>query len=73
MKKKGMWEEHNTGATLVDFVKVGAREVRGSLLYPRKYLVSNAYFDADVVNGIRLNGIVQRLYCAAAVISWTRL
>ena len=49
-KTTGMWEvAQYTGAKLVDFVTVGAREVRGSLLYPRKYLVSNAYFDADVV------------------------
>ena len=38
-----------TGAKLVDFVSVGAREVRSGLLYPRKYLITNAYFDADVV------------------------
>ena len=46
----GMWEvAQKTGAQLVDFVAVGAREVRGGLSYPRKYLVTNAYFDADVV------------------------
>ena len=38
-----------TGAQLVDFAATGAREVRGSLLYPRHYFVSNAYFEADVV------------------------
>ena len=49
-KKTGMWDvAERTGATLIDFVAAGAREVRGSLLYPRKYLVTNAYFDADVV------------------------
>ena len=38
-----------TGATLVDFVTCGAREVRSGLLYPSSYLVTNAYFDADLV------------------------
>jgi len=38
-----------TGAKILDFVASGAREVRGGLTYPRKYLVTNAYFDADVV------------------------
>jgi uncharacterized protein (DUF362 family)/ferredoxin len=38
-----------TGATLIDFVSYGAREVRGGLLYPRTYLVTNAYFSADVI------------------------
>ena len=46
----GMWDvAKRTGATLIDFVSPGAREVRGGLLYPRKYLVTNAYFEADVV------------------------
>jgi ferredoxin len=40
---------NRTGAKLVDFVAAGAREVRGGLLMPRTYLVTNAYFDADVV------------------------
>jgi uncharacterized protein (DUF362 family)/ferredoxin len=49
-RKTGMWDvAQQTGSELVDFVTVGAREVRGSLLYPRKYLVTNAYFDTDVV------------------------
>jgi uncharacterized protein (DUF362 family)/Pyruvate/2-oxoacid:ferredoxin oxidoreductase delta subunit len=49
-QKTGMWQVAKaTGARLVDFVEAGAREVRGSLLYPRKYLVSKAYFEADVV------------------------
>jgi uncharacterized protein (DUF362 family)/Pyruvate/2-oxoacid:ferredoxin oxidoreductase delta subunit len=49
-KVTGMREVANrTGATLVDFVSAGAREVRGGLLYPRKYLVTNCYFEADVV------------------------
>jgi uncharacterized protein (DUF362 family)/NAD-dependent dihydropyrimidine dehydrogenase PreA subunit len=38
-----------TGARLLDFAAAGAREMRGSLLYPRRYFVSNAYFQADVV------------------------
>src|SRR5215813_2700423 len=37
------------GATLVDFVTTGAREVRGSMFYPRRYFVSNAFYEADVV------------------------
>ena len=46
----GMWDvAKKTGATLIDFVSAGAWEVRGSLPYPRKYLVTNAYFEADVV------------------------
>jgi uncharacterized protein (DUF362 family)/ferredoxin len=49
-QKTGMSEVANrTGARLIDFVAVGAREVRGSLLVPRKYFVTNAYFEADVV------------------------
>jgi ferredoxin len=39
----------HTGATLVDFVAVGGREVRGGLFYPRRYFVTNAYFDADII------------------------
>jgi uncharacterized protein (DUF362 family)/Pyruvate/2-oxoacid:ferredoxin oxidoreductase delta subunit len=38
-----------TGACLLDFAAEGAREVRGSLLHPRRYFVSKAYFNADVV------------------------
>lgn len=38
-----------TGATLVDFVAAGGREVRGGLLYPRSYLITNAYFNADII------------------------
>lgn len=38
-----------TGATLLDFVSVGAREVGSGLVYPRKYLITNAYFDAEIV------------------------
>ncbi|MGE5324445.1 MAG: DUF362 domain-containing protein [Actinomycetota bacterium] len=49
-EKTGMLEvAKKTGATLIDFVSQGAREVRGGLLYPRSYLVTNAYFDADVI------------------------
>jgi uncharacterized protein (DUF362 family)/Pyruvate/2-oxoacid:ferredoxin oxidoreductase delta subunit len=46
----GMREVANrTGARLLDFAAAGAREVRGSLLYPRNYFISNAYFEADVL------------------------
>jgi ferredoxin len=38
-----------TGATLVDFVQAGAREIPSGLLYPASYLVTNAYFEVDVV------------------------
>ena len=49
-KATGMWYvAKRTGARLIDFVSAGAREVRGGLRYPRKYLVTNAYFEADVV------------------------
>ena len=49
-ERTGMSEvARRTGAKLIDFVAAGAREVRGGLLYPRTYLVTNAYFDADVV------------------------
>jgi uncharacterized protein (DUF362 family)/ferredoxin len=68
----GMWDvAKRTGASLVDFVSVGAREVRSGLLYPRKYLVTNAYFDADVVVnaascrshvGIGLSGAMKNMF-----------
>ncbi len=49
-ERTGMSEvAKRTGAKLIDFVAAGAREVRGGLLYPRSYLVTNAYFEADVV------------------------
>ncbi len=60
-----------TGATLVDFVAAGAREIRGGLLYPRKYLVTNAYFDSDVVInaascrshvGLGLSGAIKNMF-----------
>ncbi len=60
-----------TGASLIDFVSVGAREVRGGLLYPRKYLVTNAYFEADVVinaancrshAGIGMSGAIKNMF-----------
>ena len=48
-RSTGMWDVANyTGARLVDFVTCGAKEVRGSLLYPRNYLISNIRFEADV-------------------------
>ena len=61
----------HTGAQLVDFVTTGAREVRGRLFVPRKYLVTNAYFEADrVVNiancrshqGIGLSGAMKNMF-----------
>lgn len=60
-----------TGAKILDFVASGAREVRGRLTYPRKYLVTNAYFDADVVVnaascrshvGLGLSGAVKNMF-----------
>ena len=46
----GMWDvAQRTGATLIDFVAAGGREVRGGLLYPRSYLITKAYLEADVV------------------------
>lgn len=49
-KRTGMSDvAQRTGATLIDFVASGGREVRGGLLYPRSYLVTNAYFETDVV------------------------
>jgi ferredoxin len=60
-----------TGAQLIDFVTAGAREVRGRLFVPRKYLVTNAYFDADrVINvancrshqGIGISGAMKNMF-----------
>ena len=60
-----------TGATLIDFVAAGAREVRGRLWCPRKYLVTNAYFEADVVInaascrshiGVGLSGAIKNMF-----------
>jgi uncharacterized protein (DUF362 family)/NAD-dependent dihydropyrimidine dehydrogenase PreA subunit len=60
-----------TGAALVDFVALGAREVRGRLACPRHYLITNAYFDADVVInaascrshvGIGMSGAVKNMF-----------
>lgn len=49
-KTTGMWDvARKTGASLIDFVSAGAREVQGGFLYPRKYLITKAYFEADVV------------------------
>jgi uncharacterized protein (DUF362 family)/Pyruvate/2-oxoacid:ferredoxin oxidoreductase delta subunit len=71
-QKTGMREvARHTGATLIDFVAVGAREVHGRLLVPRRYLVTNAYFDSDfVVNvancrshqGIGLSGAMKNMF-----------
>ncbi len=60
-----------TGAKIVDFVASGGREVRGGLAFPRKYLVTNAYFDADVVVnaascrshvGIGISGAIKNMF-----------
>ena len=59
-----------TGAKILDFVASGAREVRGGLMYPRKYLVTNAYFDADVVVnaasrshvGVGISGAIKNMF-----------
>jgi uncharacterized protein (DUF362 family)/ferredoxin len=60
-----------TGAKIVDFVTSSGREVRGGLAFPRKYLVTNAYFDADVVVnaascrshvGVGMSGAVKNMF-----------
>ena len=60
-----------TGARLVDVMASGGREVRGHLRYPRKYLISNAYLEADrVVNianfrshaSIVLSGAIKNMF-----------
>jgi len=60
-----------TGAMLVDFVRAGGREVRGGLLIPRSYFVTNAYFEADVVinaascrshAGIGMSGAIKNMF-----------
>jgi uncharacterized protein (DUF362 family)/Pyruvate/2-oxoacid:ferredoxin oxidoreductase delta subunit len=60
-----------TGAQLVDFVSAGAREVRGRLMLPRRYLVTNVYFEADrIINlancrshvGITLSGAMKNMF-----------
>ena len=60
-----------TGASLIDFVAAGAREVTGRLLYPRSYLITNAYFEADVVIniancrshvGIAMSGAIKNMF-----------
>jgi ferredoxin len=60
-----------TGARLLDFAASGAREVRGSLLYPRNYFISKAYFDADLVinlanlrshGDVILSGAIQNMF-----------
>lgn len=38
-----------SGARLVDFVAAGARTVPSGLLYPRTHLITNAYWEADIV------------------------
>jgi len=49
-KATGMAEvADRTGATLIDFVATGAREIPSGLLFPSSYLVTNAYFESDVV------------------------
>ncbi len=62
---------NRTGARLIDFVSNGAREVRGGLHIPRKYLITNAYFDADVIinaasfrshGGIGISGAIKNMF-----------
>lgn len=49
-KATGMAEvADRTGATLVDFVAAGAREIPSTLSFPSRYLVTNAYFESDAV------------------------
>ena len=49
-KATGMAEvADRTGATLIDFVATGAREIPSGLLFPSSYLVTNAYFESDAV------------------------
>ncbi len=60
-----------TGAKLVDFTASGAKEVRGSLLYPRNYLITNAFLDADITinvancrshSGVVLSGAIKNMF-----------
>lgn len=37
------------GASLVSFARTGARQVRGRLLFPRKYLIARAIIEADAI------------------------
>jgi uncharacterized protein (DUF362 family)/ferredoxin len=49
-QKTGMSDvAKRTGASLVDFVEAGGREVRGFLRFPKTYLITNLMFDADVI------------------------
>jgi uncharacterized protein (DUF362 family)/NAD-dependent dihydropyrimidine dehydrogenase PreA subunit len=71
-RSTGMWDvARRTGARLIDFVSCGAREVRGRLFYPRKHLVTNAYFETDVVVnaanfrshvGIGVSGAIKNMF-----------
>jgi uncharacterized protein (DUF362 family)/Pyruvate/2-oxoacid:ferredoxin oxidoreductase delta subunit len=60
-----------TGAAIIDFVSAGAREVSSSQIVPRSYLISNAYYDADVIInaancrshvGIGLSGAIKNMF-----------
>lgn len=71
-RSTGMWEVANyTGAQLLDFVECGARELRGSLMYPRTYLISNARYESDVtINaancrshpGVIMSGAIKNMF-----------
>jgi uncharacterized protein (DUF362 family)/ferredoxin len=60
-----------TGAELIDFVSAGVRQVRGHLRIPRNYLVTNAYFESDLVinvancrshQSIALSGAIKNMF-----------
>lgn len=60
-----------TGAKLVDFTASGATEVRGTLLYPRTYLITNTFLDADITinlancrshSGVVLSGAIKNMF-----------
>lgn len=68
-----------TGARLVDFIATGAREVCGRLVYPRSYLITNRYFEADrvvsVANcrshvGVGLSGAIKNMF--GCVVGWRK-
>ncbi|MCP4138326.1 MAG: DUF362 domain-containing protein [bacterium] len=68
----GMLEvSKNTGAELLDFVDPGGREVKSTMLYPKKYLITNAYYNYDyIVNlancrshvGVFMSGAIKNMF-----------
>ena len=66
-QKTGMSDvAKRTGASLVDFVEAGGREVRGFLRFPRTYLLTNLVFDADViVNAANLRSLATTMLSGA--------